>query len=72
MKENTRENMEVMKMNAQRAQEIAASSVMANVTYNGVPVYIQRVNQQKETARIYPLDQPQNEQEVPLSSLQEN
>ncbi|PEI91022.1 small, acid-soluble spore protein, H family, partial [Bacillus toyonensis] len=27
-------------MNKQRAQEIAASPVMANVTYNGVPIYI--------------------------------
>lgn len=59
-------------MNAQRAQEIAASPVMANVTYDGVPIYIQRVNDQNETARISPLNQPENEQEVPVSNLLEN
>jgi small acid-soluble spore protein H (minor) len=56
-------------MNNQRAQEIAASPIMANVSYQGVPVYIQNVDEQNETARIYPLDQPENEQSVPLTSL---
>lgn len=58
-------------MNKQRAQEIAASSVMANVTYNGTPIYIQDVDEKNETARIYPLDQPENEQEVSLNNLLE-
>ncbi len=56
-------------MNKQRAQEIAASPVMANVTHEGVPIYIQHVDEERETARIYPLDQPEQEQEVPLNSL---
>ncbi|MEI4828171.1 small acid-soluble spore protein H [Bacillus sp. FJAT-53711] len=59
-------------MNKQRAQEIATSPVMANVTYNGVQIYIQNVDENNETARIYPLDQPNNEQEVPVSSLTEH
>ncbi|MFD0771719.1 small acid-soluble spore protein H [Bacillus sp. CGMCC 1.60114] len=59
-------------MNKQRAQEIAASPVMANVTYNGVQIYIQNVNENNETARIYPLNQRNNEQEVPVSSLIEH
>jgi small acid-soluble spore protein H (minor) len=59
-------------MNTQRAQEIAASTSMENVTYNGVPIYIQHVDDENETARIYPLDQPDNEQVVPLRSLIEN
>lgn len=59
-------------MNTQRAQEIAASPVMANVTYNGAQIYIQHVDEQNETARIYPLDQPESEQEVPLDSLTEH
>jgi small acid-soluble spore protein H (minor) len=59
-------------MNAQRAKEIAASPVMANVTYEGVPIYIQNVDEKNETARIYPLNQPENEQEVPLTSLVEH
>lgn len=61
-----------MIMNKQRAQEIAASPVMANVTYNGEQIYIQNVDENNETARIYPLNQPNNEQEVPVSSLTEH
>ncbi|TYR80634.1 small acid-soluble spore protein H [Priestia megaterium] len=59
-------------MNKQRAQEIAASPVMANVTYNDVPIYIQNVDENNETARIYPLDEPNNEQDVPLLNLIEH
>ncbi|MBS4189509.1 small acid-soluble spore protein H [Bacillus sp. FJAT-49705] len=59
-------------MNTQRAQAIAASPVMANVTYNGVPIYIQKVDANNETARIFPLDEPKNEQEVSLSLLTEH
>ncbi|WCN37919.1 small acid-soluble spore protein H [Aneurinibacillus uraniidurans] len=59
-------------MNKQRAQEIAASPVMANVTYQGTPIYIQTVDEKNETARIYPLDQPENEQQVPVNSLVEH
>jgi small acid-soluble spore protein H (minor) len=59
-------------MNTQRANEIAASPVMANVSYDGVPIYIQQVDEKNETARIYPLDQPENEQDVPLNSLVEH
>ena len=58
-------------MNIQRAQEIASSPNMEHVEYNGVPIYIQRVDAQNETARIYPLDQPDQEQEVPVRSLTE-
>lgn len=59
-------------MIAQRAQEIAESPVMETVTYNGVQVYIQHVDENNGTARIYDLNNPQNEQEVPLSSLKEH
>lgn len=58
-------------MNKQRAQEIASSPVMVNVTYNGVPIYIQHVDEARETARIYPIDQPENEEEVSINSLLE-
>ena len=58
-------------MNTQRAKEIATSPVMANVTCNGVPVYIQYVDENNETARIYPLDQPEKEQEVAIANLTE-
>ena len=45
---------------------------MVDVTYNGRPIYIQRVDEQNETARIFPLGQPENEQEVPLANLKEH
>ncbi|UOQ44558.1 H-type small acid-soluble spore protein [Halobacillus salinarum] len=56
-------------MKMQRAQEIAASPVMAAVTYNEAPVYIQHVDEKTEKVRIYPLDQPENELEVSLHEL---
>lgn len=59
-------------MNVQRAQEIAESPVMANVTYQGNPVFIQHVDHDKETARIYPLNESENEQVVPVHSLEEH
>ncbi|MGC5325475.1 small acid-soluble spore protein H [Brevibacillus sp. SYSU BS000544] len=59
-------------MLSQRAKEIAGSPVMANVTCDGIPIYIQHVDEKNETARIYPLDQPNNEREVPVASLVEH
>lgn len=59
-------------MNIQRAQKIAGSPVMANVTFNGVQIYIQNVDENNNTARIYPLEDPQKEQEVAVSSLEEH
>lgn len=58
-------------MNPQRAKEITESADMIHVVYDGVPVYIQHVDEQTEIARIYPLDEPNKEQSVPLSSLKE-
>ena len=58
-------------MNTQRAKEISESSIMANVTFNGVQVYIQHVDDKTETARIYPLEDPEKEQQVSLSELTE-
>jgi small acid-soluble spore protein, H-type len=54
-----------------RAKEIAASPIMADVRFNGVPVYIQHVDDANETARIYPLDQPDQETSVAVRSLSE-
>jgi small acid-soluble spore protein H (minor) len=59
-------------VNVQRAAEIAASPVMANVTFDGDRVYIQHVDEATATARIYPLDQPEREQSVPVSQLNEH
>lgn len=59
-------------MNIQRAREISESPVMANVTLDGTPVYIQHVDENNETARIYPLGDPQSELDVPVRSLVEH
>lgn len=56
-------------MDKTRAKEIASSPIMANVTYNGTPIYIESVNDTRGTANIYPLNQPKNSQEVSLTNL---
>ncbi|UCZ53175.1 small acid-soluble spore protein H [Bacillus shivajii] len=59
-------------MNRHRAEEISESPIMANVTYNGTPIYIQHVDDQNETARVFPLDDPQNEFVVQVDNLVEH
>ncbi|MCR6108372.1 H-type small acid-soluble spore protein [Salipaludibacillus agaradhaerens] len=58
-------------MDKQRAEEIAHSPDMKHVTYNDIPVYIQHVNDVTDTARIFSLNQPENEFDVPVTSLME-
>lgn len=62
----------VQNMDKQRAQEIAASPVMANVTYQGKQIYIQHVDDQSGRAHIFPLDQPEQVQEVSVEELIEH
>ncbi|MDR4949930.1 small acid-soluble spore protein H [Neobacillus cucumis] len=59
-------------MDIQRAQEISSSPNMANVTCNGRQVYIEHVDQQKGTATIHHLDDPNNKQSVSISNLIEH
>ncbi|MDR3594463.1 H-type small acid-soluble spore protein [Clostridium sp.] len=59
-------------MDKQRAREIASSPIMANVTYNGTPIYIESVNENAETVNIHFLNKPKNSREVYLSNLQEH
>lgn len=59
-------------MEKNRAKEISESPVMANVSHNGAPIYIQHVDEASENARIFPLDHPEQEQDVPLRELQED
>ncbi|SHH74081.1 small acid-soluble spore protein H (minor) [Sporobacter termitidis DSM 10068] len=56
-------------MDPQRAREIAASPVMANVTHNGVPIYIESILQDDVTAFVHPLNAPGNRQRVSISNL---
>lgn len=58
-------------MEVQRAKEISESPLLAKVMYNGKSVYIQNVDEEKKMARIYPLDDPNKEEDVPLSKLKE-
>lgn len=58
-------------LNRQRAQEIAQSPNMKQVTYNGEQVYIQHIDENRNIARIFPLNDPENEFEVQISSLKE-
>lgn len=56
-------------MEAERAQEIASSKDMANVTYNGTQVYIEHVDQTNGVATIHPHDEPSNKQSVSVTNL---
>lgn len=56
-------------MDVNRAKEISQLGEMANVQYQGEAIYIQAVNEKEETARIYSLNNPQAEKDVPVQSL---
>lgn len=58
-------------MNNKRAREIMESPETINVTYNGEMIYIQNVDDTNDTARVYPLNNPEAEQDVPLRMLKE-
>ncbi|WP_164667290.1 H-type small acid-soluble spore protein [Virgibacillus doumboii] len=58
-------------MNRQRAEEIAQSANMKNVMYNGEQIYIQHVNEGSETARVFALNDPENEFDAQLANLNE-
>ncbi|RKL67851.1 H-type small acid-soluble spore protein [Salipaludibacillus neizhouensis] len=58
-------------MDNHRIKEIIESPVMINVSYHGIPVYIEEVNEANNTATIFPLDEMDHSQEVDLSGLVE-
>ncbi|MGE7186214.1 small acid-soluble spore protein H [Peribacillus sp. NPDC006672] len=58
-------------MNAQRAEEIASSPIMTNVTYNEESIYIEHVDKQNGIATIHSLDEPNKKQSVSITSLKE-
>ena len=59
-------------MDTQRAKQIATSPVMANVTYNSIPIYIDSVNAKRGTANIHYLNHNKHQMVVSLSKLEEN
>ncbi|WP_027409145.1 H-type small acid-soluble spore protein [Anoxybacteroides tepidamans] len=58
-------------MNVARAKQIAESAEIVPVTYQGDYVLIQHVDEDREMARIYRKDQPEEEWEVPVRLLEE-
>ena len=56
-------------MDDERAKEIIFSPIMYEVTYNGVPIYIESINSDNATANIHFFDQPNSSQKVSISSL---
>ncbi|WP_347552753.1 H-type small acid-soluble spore protein [Pseudalkalibacillus hwajinpoensis] len=52
-----------------RAKQIMSMKDEIQVLHNGVPVWLTAVNEQKETARIYKTDHPEEEQDVSLYNL---
>lgn len=56
-------------MNIQRAKEIIDSRALINVNYHGIPVFIQRIHGDDNTATVFPLDEMDHEQVVELNSL---
>lgn len=59
-------------MNKTRAKEIINSADMINVTYNGIPVYIEDLNEGNGIAYIHPLNKPEEKEQVSITNLEEN
>lgn len=58
-------------MNVGRAAEIIESGKEFLVTYNDVPVWIQSIDHEGETARVYTSAKPDDEMVVPVRMLEE-
>jgi small acid-soluble spore protein H (minor) len=59
-------------LDKKRAKEIASSPIMAKVTNNGAPVYIENVNENTGWVSIHYLNQPDRKEEVPAADLIEH
>ena len=64
-------NKEVSILNNQRIKDIISSPNMINVSYNGMHVYIETINENNNTALVHFINQPDNKQEVSLNNLVE-
>lgn len=56
-------------MNSQRVKQIIESPVMINVSYHGIPVYIEEIDEENQTVSIFPLENMESQQEVDLAGL---
>lgn len=52
-------------------KSLSVSAEQANVSFQGMPVMIQHVDESNETARIYEVKNPGRELTVPVNSLEE-
>ncbi|WNB91581.1 H-type small acid-soluble spore protein [Bacillus sp. NEB1478] len=59
-------------MNVSRAQQIIESEKEIEVLHNGTPVWLQSIDESRQTARAYTKDQPDNEMNIPVNELQES
>lgn len=58
-------------MNVNRAKQILESSQDIEVQHNGMSIWIQNVNPEEGTARVYNRQNPENEMTVNVQELQE-
>lgn len=58
-------------MKIERASKIATLPDMVNVTYNGSPVYIEKVNEINNTAYVHLLSKPEDQIKVLIANLKE-
>ncbi|GEN36319.1 MULTISPECIES: H-type small acid-soluble spore protein [Aneurinibacillus] len=58
-------------METKRAQEILQSPEKIDVGFEGVPVWIDSVDEQSKTARVHTMDNPTERKTVALSELKE-
>ncbi|QOY36000.1 H-type small acid-soluble spore protein [Anaerobacillus isosaccharinicus] len=58
-------------MNVNRAKQILDSAKEIEVQHNGTSIWIQNVNNEDGTARVYPKENPENEMTVNVQELEE-
>ncbi|OYD09810.1 H-type small acid-soluble spore protein [Paludifilum halophilum] len=58
-------------MDILRAKQILESPNKVDVRYEGVPIWIQNVDEEGETARVYTSANPDDEKVVPVRQLEE-
>jgi small acid-soluble spore protein H (minor) len=59
-------------MDKKRASEIASMQEMVNVTYDGEPIYIEKINPNKDLCSIHSLKHPGVSHEVHVTQLVES
>lgn len=59
-------------MEIQRAKEIITSPVMADVTLNNQPVYLEKVDDQQKTCTVHYIENPDHQECVSVSKLIEH